>query len=86
MKLFERVCQELVALGFDPAIDDPYYEGEVDNFEATKDGVEYSFAHDWKAWELYGPNSLFWSTQEGSGTITFNSSDDPGNGVWEEDK
>jgi len=76
--LFERVRQELFALGFSEVDEESYFSDGNDQFEATKDGVVYCFSCYWQDFVLDGPNVLHW----GEGTITFRWQDEPGKGVW----
>ena len=82
MKLFERVRQELLALGFDFVEDKSYFEDGNDQFEAIKEGVSYYFSEYWQDFVLDGPNELHWSTDEQIGRICFNCADMPGKGKW----
>lgn len=83
MKLFERVRAELLALGFDKVAPSFYFvEGTVE-FAAEKSGVSYdlSLQQTWAEWDLDGPNTLYWVTDEHEGEIIFTASEPPGKGA-----
>jgi len=82
MKLFERVRQELIALGFSEVDGETFFSDGNDQFEATKDGVCYCFSQYWQDFVLDGPNELYWGNGDKQGTITFNWQEEPGKGIW----